>query len=178
MPKADPNDAKEKKSQTSGGKRFMMITIIVLIIIIIILLVRGCGFNPMGQQPERKDPTEVQTGTLVENNETDGKNEQTGYCEVYPMYNFTVSKENPYQTLGNPEGNGYYVTYTFTNSETEEIVYESELVKPGFFWSENFYEDFGGVTGEYKVNVITNIYDMSGNKQNNNVSQNIIVTII
>lgn len=147
------------------------ISIIALIIIILILLLKSCGGENGILPPIFEDAEYVEQ-------QKEHPDHIDGYTAIPVVDDFTVSKSKPYVTLYNPEVNsGYsYLKYKFTNTETGEVIYESDLVKPGKYFSVPFGEFLEA--GQYNVKVeIFNFDYKDYTKQKNGGQSEITITV-
>lgn len=160
---------KNKKLKDKLGNK--KIAIVVLVIVLLILLLRSCGIGDKNIGPN------IEQSGFVEQEDTH-PDHVDGYTAIPVVDDFSVSKSKPYVTLYNPESNaGYsYLQYRFTNLETGEVIYESNLVEPGYKFSVPFGEMLEA--GEYNVLVeILNFdYDDYTTRKNGGQSE-IIVTV-
>lgn len=170
------NSKKEEKKKDK--KKIYDIIILILIVIIIILLLRSC--HRVEQGVTNPPQIEIETGEYVEPSE-ETSNKVSGYTDIPVITDFTVSKSDPYKTLYNPETNKgkSYLTYTFTNEETGEIIYESKLVQAGDEYK--FSVPFGELleVGSYRVEVkVGNLDYNNPDITKNGTVSNITITVV
>lgn len=147
---------KNKKLKNKVSNRNVLI--LILVVIIIILLLRSCGGTPSdGGSPTSKPALE--TAEYIEPDEVQDVEHEEGKTTMPVISDFTVSKSYPYATLFNPESNAghSYLAYKFTNTDTNEVIYESKLVEPGKKFSVAFGELLE--VGIYNVSVDIYSYD-------------------
>lgn len=133
----DNEDLEKKTKQERVKKNIYKIGFIIAIIIIIILLLRGCSGN------EKEVPRilpELETAGLIERQAEEVK--KAPRIDIPVIQSFTVSKNQPYVDLYNPETNkgNYYLQFAFTVVGEETPFYESKFVEGGHRFSVNIGE--------------------------------------
>lgn len=149
-----------------------------LVIVIIILLLRGCGggTSPDGEKSVFKPV--LQNGELVFYEPVEENKERDSSRVLLPVItNFSVSSTQPAVVLYNPEDNAekFYIYYIFTDTETGEVIFQSNAVEAGFYWSVNFKELLDVGTHDVKVTIRSQYAD-TGAFANGSVS-NIKITV-
>ena len=94
------------------------------------------------------------------------------------IQDFQVSNLRPYANLFNPKENEdkFIIRYTFSDTETDEILYQSDWLKPGFKYSVPFGEIFE--VGEHFVKVTVDTKDMGDYSDKNGITTALKVTVI
>lgn len=165
----EAEEIKKKNKKLEQKAWIKKVFILVLILVIIILLIKSCG-GGTASKPDLEKAEYIEQGSYPEHVD--------GYTAIPVVDDFTVSKEQPYVTLYNPETNkGYsYLQYRFTDEATEKVIYESGLVEAGKKFSVAF-GDFLDV-GEYDVLVEILNFDYSDHTQRKNGGQSHIVVTV
>ena len=185
----EAEDAKNEKIK----KRLKMkvairnLTILALIVVIIILLLRGCNNQPVAPVVTPNNVTagadkpfipEFQTGELITHAPVEEKEEKSqAYVTLPVIDDFAVSSSQPTIALYNPvENEGkFYIYYIFTNTDTNEVIFESAAVQAGFYWSVDFKQLLP--VGEHNVSVkIRSQFADTGAYANGSIS-NIKITV-
>lgn len=162
---------KQQKKLKRKLKAKDMIIVLLIIIILLLLFLRSCA-GPALVAPK------IQTGTLVEQEKEEVQEVNRGRIFAPAIPDFSVSKEEPYINLFSPEENAgnYLLKYQFVNTETGEVIYESDYLEGGFQYS----VDFGSLleVGEYDVTVNLTSKDAVTYEDKNGTVTQIKVTIL
>ncbi len=130
--------------------------IVGLVLVIIVLLLRSCGGGNSSDDGEGGFKPIFQTGELVFHESVEKNEEKDDSRVILPVItNFSVSSEQPTVVLYNPDDNAekFYIYYSFIDKETEEVIFESNAVEAGFYWSVNFKELLDVGTHDVKVKI-------------------------
>lgn len=172
-------EVKEVSKENKRQKRklfFKNCLIVVLIIIIILLLMRSCSL------PVKQDSItspKIQTGELYEQKAEAEQTSSSGRIFAPAVPDFTVSKtDNPYVNLFSPEENknNYLIKYTFTDTATGEVIYDSDYLEGGFKYSVDFASLLD--VGEYDVKVQLSSKDANTFEDKNGTVSQIVVTVV
>lgn len=162
---------KQQKKLKRKLKAKDLVIVVLIIVILLLLFLRSCSAPPKTEAPK------IQTGTLIEKEEVKVQPVEKGRIFVPAILDFTVSKSEPYVTLFSPEENAgnYLLKYQFVNSETGEVIYESDYLEGGFKYS----VDFGSLleVGEYAVTVNLTSKDAVTFEDKNGAISQIKVTV-
>ena len=158
---------KKKKLKDILNSRNIIIALLVIIVILLLfkLFIKDDN-NSL-----------FEDGKLVAQEVTEESLEE-GRTAIPVIDNFTVTTKLPYANLYNPEVNygNSYLSYKFTNTDTNEVFYESKLVQAGQYFSVNFAELLGVGSFNCKVDIYSYSYD-NPEEQKNGGSSNIVITV-
>jgi len=120
-----------------------------LIVIIIILLLRSCG-KP--SEPENNKSHAITIDTAAEDKKDIVKEDPLAGRDVFfsGIVDSSISKTGSIQLLNDERNEDFYMTFTVINKDTDEVVYESELVPSGqaIYWVPGEYLE----PGTYNLN--------------------------
>lgn len=158
---------KKKKLKAILNSRNIIIALLVIIVILLLfkLFIKDDN-NSL-----------FENGKLVAQEVTEESLEE-GRTAIPVIDNFTVTTKLPYANLYNPKVNygNSYLSYKFTNTDTNEVFYESKLVQAGQYVSVNFAELLGIGSFNCRVDIYSYSYD-NPEEQKNGGSSNIVITV-
>lgn len=138
---------KEDKKKGNGKKRTVAMVIITLIIIIIILMLRSCN-----RTNEPSISHSVTIDTSAEDKREDVQINPLADRDVYfsGIVDSTITKEGSIQLLNDERNEDFYMMFTVIDSDSEEVIYESNLVPSGqaIYWIPGEYLE----SGTYNLN--------------------------
>lgn len=156
------------KEKLKGIFNTRNIIIALLFIIIILLLIKifskeDNSLFENGKQVVQEAPQETLGG---------------GKTAIPVIDNFTVTTKLPYANLYNPEVNygNSYLSYKFTNTDTNKVIYESKLIQAGQYVTVDFADLLGVGSFNCKVDIYSYSYD-NPEEQKNGGSSDIVITV-
>lgn len=167
--------APEQNNKRKKTMKRIIMFIVIVIIIILLLLLRSCsscsghgGSKSTGNPPLTIETENKWDGTSQENTEEI----VTEYIEIPGYSNLAVSKKTQTIHLGNPEKNTVYLQYQIV--EGDEVIYETNAIKPGNMVDANLYELLS--PGEHDVKFVINTYDIETESSCNGAIQDVTIT--
>ncbi|MCI5500651.1 MAG: hypothetical protein MR409_01840 [Lachnospiraceae bacterium] len=172
------NDEKEKKHEK---KKNIFYIIVAIIIFLLLLKISSCVIPTLGQWKESNDGNnnpEKPTLTIEDGNIYDGergyKKEASEENVLIPGYgNLIFTSKYPKVKLINDETNTVYLKYTIYNGN--DIVYETNAIKPGNMVEANLYEKLD--PGSYELTFLINTFDVETQEPGTSTTQTISVTV-
>lgn len=120
----EKKSVKKKRKVKKEKKKALYVIIIILAMIIAILLLRTCSSK------DKKDASyEDSVSMSYEPNADINVDDTRLNLAILPDYVVTSSK--PEMLIPYPEQNAYDIDLTFCNPDTDEILYQTRLIKPG-----------------------------------------------
>ena len=137
-------DRDEKKRKRK--RAILYVIIFALIMVIIFLILRMCN-----KDGERKTDYEDTVSISYEPNADIQVDDTKLNLAILPDY--VVTKNKPEMLIPYPEQNAYDIDLTFCDPDTDEILYQSKLIKPGSVISVPAYNFVDDGEHEYRVEV-------------------------
>ena len=146
-----PPPAQRKEPSNDEKKRnkkrvILYVIIFALIMIIIFLVLRMCN-----KDGERKTDYEDTVSISYEPNADIQVDDTKLNLAILPDY--VVTRNKPEMLIPYPEQNAYDIDLTFCDPDTDEILYQSKLIKPGSVISVPAYNFVDDGEHEYRVEV-------------------------
>lgn len=170
-------EKKETEKQNNVASKVKSVIIVVLLIVIAFMFFIKAGGNNAPADENGLIPNEeieYQQGELKKNPPITGAKDSVALPVIE---DFTVSKLQPYANLFNPTDNEgkFIIKYTFKDTKTDEIIYESDWLKAGFKYS----VDFGNFLdeGQYDVTVTVSTKDVQNYEDRNGITTKLFITV-
>lgn len=176
MNNTENNQGKEKQNKKLKNKvDNRNIVILILLVIIVILLLKSCSGGCLSFNSIVKP--QVEDAEYIEQETSPVARQEKGRTDIPVIQDFKVSKTSPYQSLYNPESNtgNSYLRYIFSDADTKEVIYESDLVEPAY----KFSVPFGDMLdiGEHDVIVEVVIVDFETYVSHSSTKSEITITV-
>lgn len=140
--KEPSNDEKKRNKK----RAILYVIIFALIMIIIFLILRMCN-----KDGERKTDYEDTVSISYEPNADIQVDDTKLNLAILPDY--VVTRNKPEMLIPYPDQNAYDIDLTFCDPDTDEILYQSKLIKPGSVISVPAYNFVDDGEKEYRVEV-------------------------
>ena len=170
----DKNDDKNRKYLK---RKVLIRNVIIGVLIVIIVLLFLRIYNSKDRDYLINRVFNQETNDYIENKGND-KEQEIGRIDIPVLIDTTISEDQPYMTLYNPETNAdkFYLKYELYNKADDKLLYSSEMVEPGQKFSANLFDVFQK-EGTYNCYMKVRTFEFGSMDERNGITNNITITV-